>query len=234
MPGTSVASLRQIGPEIWVADRALSLRVGNLGARMTVVRLRSGGLFVHSPVLPDEPTCRALRELGPVVAVVAPNKTHHFFIRRFHQAFPEAQVWGAPGLSEKRSDLPLNHVLSDHSPELWKADLLQRHVRGIPVLEEVAFLHPRSRTLILADLAFNFSADSQVDRRARLFLWLNGAWGHFGPHRLVRMLIRDRGAFAESLRHVLSWDFERVVVSHGHIVANGGKEAVRQAFSPWL
>ncbi|GBD27460.1 hypothetical protein HRbin30_02807 [bacterium HR30] len=230
----STPALRSIGPDIWIADRRLSLAVGDIGARMTVIRLPTQGLFVHSPVLPDEATRNALNELGPVVAVVAPNKTHHFFVRRFHAVFPTAQYWAAPGLRQKRRDIPFDHTLGDEAPTLWSAHIQQCHVRGIPLLEEVVFFHVPSKTLILTDLAFNFPLNRSVDWRAKLFLRLNGAMGRFGPHRLLRMLIRDRQAFAQSIRRILAWDFDAVVVSHGDLLTTGAKQAVYQAFARWL
>ena len=63
---------------------------------------------------------------------------------------------------------------------------------GAPRLNEVVFLHRRSRTLLLTDLAFNVQPGAS--NRARIFHWLVGATGRFGPHRLVRTMIRDRAA----------------------------------------
>lgn len=228
------APLRQVDNDIWVAERPLPLPVGDIGARMTVVRLSSGHLFVHSPVAPDDETCRALRVLGPVTAIVAPNKTHHFFLRRFQRAFPDAETWGAPGLNEKRPEIAFHHVLTDHAPAVWACDIDQVHVSGIPVLQEVVFFHRGSRTLVLTDLAFHMVGTPTGDWRRRLFLRLNGAWDRFGPTRLVRLLIRDYQAFAYSLQRILRWDFDRVIVSHGSILRTGGRQAFTEAFAPWL
>ncbi|MCX8072295.1 MAG: DUF4336 domain-containing protein [Candidatus Binatia bacterium] len=234
MSSSEVEALSPIGEDIWVAKRDLPLLVGNLGARMTVIRLPSGGLFVHSPVLPDENTRAALVALAPVTAVVAPNKTHHFFIRRFREAFPSAEYWAAPGLRQKRADLQFDGVLTDNPPTTWAEDLDQIHIRGVPTLEEIVFYHRRSRTLILTDLAFNFRRNSAQDWRARIFLRLTGVDGRLGPHRLVRALVRDHEAFTASLRRMFDWDFETVVVSHGDVLHTGGKAALERAFARWL
>src|SRR5262249_58999931 len=79
MSGTQAGALRALDRDIWVADRPLKLAVGDIGARMTVIRLADGGLFLHSPVPLDAATKRALDELGPVRVVVAPSKVHHLF-----------------------------------------------------------------------------------------------------------------------------------------------------------
>jgi hypothetical protein len=67
--------------------------------------------------------------------------------------------------------------------------------------------------------------------RARLFHWLVGATGRFGPHRLIRLGIRDGKAARRSLDRILAWDFERVVMSHGEVVEAGGRRLLEQAFA---
>jgi hypothetical protein len=59
------------------------------------------------------------------------------------------------------------------------------------------------------------------------------SYGRFGPSKLDPLLIRDRRAARESLERILGWDFDRVVVAHGDVLASGGREALRQGYS-WL
>jgi Domain of unknown function (DUF4336) len=222
-------ALRPLAPDLWVADRPLALVVGDIGARMTVVRLRDGGLVLHSPVRLDEETRRALDALGPVRAVIAPSKPHNLFVGDYPAAYPAAQLYGAPGLAEKRRDLRFHAVLDDEPPPLWRGELAQLRFRGAPILEEVVFFHPSSRTLILTDLAFNVPAGRTAG--ARLFYLVTGAAGRFGPHRLVRLMIRDRRAARASVDAILDWDFERVIVSHGDVLETGGRERFAAAFA---
>src|SRR4030095_5830575 len=200
-------ALRPLAPDLWVADRPLALVVGDIGARMTVVRLRDGGLVLHSPVRLDEETRRALDALGPVRAVIAPSKPHNLFVGDYPAAYPAAQLYGAPGLAEKRRDLRFHAVLDDEPPPLWRGELAQLRFRGAPILEEVVFFHPSRRTLILTDLAFHVPAGRTAG--ARLFYWVTGAAGRFGPHRLVRLMIRDRRAGGVSMDAILGWGLQR-------------------------
>jgi hypothetical protein len=228
MPGGTPA-LRALVPDLWVAERPLKLAVGDIGARMTVVRLRAGGLFLHSPVRLDPETRRALDALGPVRAVVAPSKVHHLFVGDYAPACPEATVFGAPGLAEKRRDLRFDQVLGDEAPAAWQDEIEQHVFRGAPYLSEVVFWHRGTRTLILTDLAFNVPAGRTAG--ARVFYWLVGAAGRFGPHRFVRALIRDRRAARESVDHILRWDFDRIIVSHGEVLETGGRERLAAGFA---
>lgn len=223
------AALTRLDDDLWVATRPLKLIVGDVGCRMTVIRLPDGGLFLHSPVALDDATRAALDQLGPVRWIVGPNKVHHFFLADYVRAYPEAQLIGAPGLPEKRRDLAFAHVLHDGGVLPFDAALRRRHVAGAPLMDEVVFLHPPSRTLVLTDLAFNLPPGARNE--ARLFHWLVGATGRFGPHRIVRFGIRDRTAARRALADVLDWDFDRVVVAHGEVLATGGKEAIRRGFA---
>lgn len=223
-------TLTPLAPDLWVATRPLPLAVGDVGTRMTVVRLGDGALWLHSPVRLDAATRAALDALGPVRAVVAPSKVHHFFVGDYRAAYPAARLYAAPGLADKRRDLAFDGVLDDDSPAAWRGELEQHLFRGTPLMNEVVFFHPASRTLVLTDLCFNVARPMRG--RARLFCWLAGARG-FGPHRLVRLGVRDRAAARRSLQRLLEWDFDRVIVTHGDVLDSGGHEAMRRAFD-WL
>lgn len=221
--------LVRLDDEIWVAARPLKLRIGDIGCRMTVVRLPDGGLWLHSPVPLDQPLQQALFALGPVRYLVGPSLQHHLFLASYSAAFPGARLVGAPGLAAKRRDLPFEFTLGRTTAELWRPTLRQQFFAGAPRLNEVVFCHRPSRTLILCDLAFN--VPRQGPNRARLFHRLVGATGRFGPHRLVRACIRRRHSARRSLARILAWDFDRVIVAHGEVLESGGHAAMEQAFA---
>jgi hypothetical protein len=224
--------LEKLAEGLWVDARPL--RAGpflELGTRMSVVRLADGGLFLHSLVEIDDETRAALDELGPVRFLVAGNKLHHLSLASAARAFPEAQLWGAPGLAEKRRDLTFAGELGDASPAAWRSDLDSLAVRGIPRMNEVVFLHRASGTLLVTDLCFNVRHSDSF--ATRLFMRMNGAYGRFGPSRLLRSMVRDRPALRASVERILEWDFERVVVTHGDVLERGGRDALRAGFA-WL
>jgi hypothetical protein len=194
---------------------------------MTVIRL-GGDLLLHSPVPLDPPTEAALDRLGHVRWVVGPSKVHHLYLGDYLRAYPSAELCGAPGLAEKRKDLHFRHVIDEKWASPWRGEVLHHLFRGAPAINEVVFFHPASRTLLLTDLAFNVRAGEE--NRAKVFHWLVGATGRFGPHRLVRAMIRDRAAARESLDAILQWDFERVIVTHGSVLENGGRASLEHAF----
>ena len=223
-------SLRELDRDLWVAEAPLRVAGLAIGTRTTLVRLSDGGVFAHSPgPLGDAPRAE-VAALGPLRAIVAPNQMHHLFVAPWAAAFPEARLFGAPGVARKQPRLRFDETLGDAPPALWRDVLDQHLVRGTPRLEEVVFLHRPSRTLLLTDIAFNLrESDSRFTRVA---MRLNDAYGRFGPSRLMRSLVfRDRAALRDSLERILAWEFERIVVTHGEIVEKGGHAALREAFA---
>ena len=224
-------ALRQLGPEICIAERPQRFYGLEVGTRMTVIRLGGARLLLHSPVALDPELRRELDSLGRVCFVVAPNRVHHLYAGQVAEVYPEARLWVAPGLERKRPDLRFVAVLGDEAPAEWRGELEQVFFRGRPYENEVVFFHRASRTLILCDLAFNFGPSAAAP--TRLLMRLLRSYGRFGPSKLDPLLIRDRRAARESLERILDWDFDRVVVAHGDVLESGGREALRQGYS-WL
>jgi hypothetical protein len=224
-----MAALEPLAAGLWVATRPLPLWIGDVGTRMTVVRLASGELVLHSPVRLDAATREAVERVGRVRWLVGPSKPHHLFLGEWASAYPGAELCAAPGLAEKRRDLRLHHVLDDGWASPWGGELRHRLFAGAPLINEVVFFHPASRTLLLTDLAFHVQPGAA--NRARVFHWLVGAGRGFGPHRIIRAAIRDRAAARRSLEQILAWDFDRVVVTHGSVLETGGRAALERAFA---
>ena len=223
--------LRQLDDEIWVVDHPFRTFGLQIGTRSSVIRLADGSLFLHSPGPLSVSLAKQMDELGPVRCIVAPNRFHHLFIAETARAYQAAGVYLAPGLAQKRRDLSYNGELADEPAPAWSADLDQICVRGAPWLNEVVFLHRRSRTLLLTDLVFN--VEHSPSWVTRLFLRAAGAYGRLTSSRMLRLLVRDREAARESILRILEWDFERVIVTHGAIVEKAGRERLREGFD-WL
>ena len=198
---------------------------------MTVIRLAAGSLLLHSPVALDPKLRVELDAIGRVCYVVAPNRVHHLYAGAVAQAYPGARLWVAPGLERKRPDLVFEAVLTDEAPDAWRGEVDQVFFRGRPYENEVAFFHRASRTLMLCDLAFNFGPRAATS--TRILMKLLRSYGSLGPSKLDPLLIRDRRAARESLERILAWDFDRIIVAHGDVLASGGHETLRQGYA-WL
>jgi hypothetical protein len=223
--------VRQLDSDLWIVDSPLRFMGLEVGARMTVVRLPGGEVWVHSPIAATPELVREVQALGRIAYLVAPNRLHHLFVGEWQKACPEASVYVAPGLAQKRPDLTSTGVLTGEAESGWAGTLDQVLVSGFPFANEVVFFHRPSTTLIVTDLAFNVCSSSPL--LTRFVFRMSRAYGRLSPTLLERLLVRDRSAFARSLQSILDWPFERVVVAHGEVSEAGGREELIRGYS-WL
>ena len=133
------------------------------------------------------------------------------------------------GLRKRLPDLPHAKDLVDGLDYPWNKKNKQHHVIGIPKLNEVVFFQVESKTLILTDLAFYITTDKPLF--TRLFFRLNGVYDKFGPSRIFKhIILKDKSEFKRSVDHILTWDFERIIISHGKLIVKNGKEIFADAF----
>lgn len=223
---------RRLADDVWEVERPLKAPGLRLNHRMTVIRLASGELWVHSPVAFDATLALGLAALGKVRHFVAPNRYHDLYWPEWFKHFPDAAFYCVPGAREDHPELPFENVLSPHARRSWETALPKLLIAGIPRLNEFVFLHRASGTLLVADLVFNIDPVEQ-NHLGWLFLKMNAAYGRVACSRLFRRLIVDRKAFVESMAELMQWDFDRLVVGHGAVVETGGKQALREAMD-WI
>ena len=96
--------LEEFAADVFVAAAPVRFAGIEMGTRMAVLRT-GAGLLVHSPIAPGGGLAEAVAALGPVRWIVAPNRFHHLWAGEFAAAFPEAELFLAPGLAAKRPDL---------------------------------------------------------------------------------------------------------------------------------
>ncbi len=205
--------MRRIDDDIWVVERPFKLFGAEFGNRMTVIRMADGKLLLHSPVILDPQLRAEVEALGQVAYLLTPNAFHGLHVGQWSATFPHAQIFEARDDRTSSSFLPALELKS---------------VKGMSKLNEVVCYHPASRTLILTDLCFNIGEG--VSAWTQFFFSLNGAYNRFGPSRMMRGMIDDQQRLRESITDILSWPFERVIVSHGEVIEHNGQKALRDAF----
>jgi hypothetical protein len=215
--------LTNLAEGLWIADGQFTNELGHVTTRMAVIRLADRRVLIHSPV-PIEPNLSvAVSGLGDVSAIIASNLFHHQFISQWQSAFPNAKVFCAPGLESKRSDIRFEGVFDNIGPSQWREELDHILIDGIPAYSEVVFFHRASRTLLVSDIVFNYTAIEEAADPG-------GAKG-LGPHERIKAAVSDPKAARNSIVNVLRWPFERVIVTHGNIVECGGNALFREGFA---
>ena len=220
--------LRALATDVWVVERPQRFLGIELGTRMTVARL-GGGLWVCSPVALDDELRREIDALGEVRWIVAPNRFHHLYVAPFAAAYPNARLFGPPGLARKRKDLRFDGVLRDGVEAEWGDDVGWVRLRGVPIFDELVFVHRPSATLVVTD--FLMAQVPNGGLATRVTMRLEGVHAQACVPRTVRLLaLRDRAALRESLRPILQWPLERIVLAHGGLVERDGRAVVERAW----
>jgi hypothetical protein len=224
------AMLQQLHDNLWIAEMPASRGGFEFGARMTVVRLESGALWIHSPIELSPVLKQELDALGEIGFVVSPFRFHYQHLEEFYAAYPNARFYAAPNFNMKKmkSVRFAGRLRKAPHPE-WAVDLDQLPVRGNALDDEIVFFHKASRTLIVTDLLFNIP-----DNRSRFTSVVAGVLGvreNLAPSRNFKLFTRNKTLVRQTVRKILEWDFDRIILAHGDIVKNGGREKFKQAFA---
>jgi len=222
--------LKRLTDDVWFEQRPLRFFGLETGTRMTVVRLKGGGLFVHSPVALDDTLRAAVDALGPVTAIVAPSRFHHLYVGEWAAAYPGASLSGCPGLEKKRKDVRWSRILGDEPAAEWQGEFDQVFFGARALENEVVFFHRASRSIISSDFVFNLATHASGFTRAVAFLL---GQRKPGITLLERVIIRNRPAAREQIGRIVAWDAARIVLAHGDVIESGGSEVVRDAYA-WL
>ena len=217
---------------IWIKEYPIHYAGVDFNSRMTVIRLLNGHLFIHSPCEIDEKTQVALERLGKVEFIVAPGSYHYFYVESAQRAFPDAETFICPGIERKKPQLEFDWLLGDRPDPRWEDDFEQVLVRGNKYIWEVAFYHQVTRTLILVDLIENIT-DKTPDVSWTLKLWWKlvfRMWNHPKPAPEYQLGWKDLKAVSKSLKRILSWDFQRIVIAHGDLIEKNAKEVAKHAW----
>jgi len=235
-----INTLKSVAPDVWIVDgplvwmRYLGLKLP-FPTRMTVVRLASGRLFLHSPTVLTPSLQAALDEIGTVAHLISPNCLHYAHVAAWSAAYPHAETWASPGVEQrahsKHITVSFTRALGESAAEEWQNDLGQLVIHGSRILEEVVFFHKCTKTLILTDLIENFEL-AKINPPYRRLVALSGAADPDGKAPLdMRWTFAGRKELArEGVIRMLAWKPERVILSHGRWYRERGTEEVLRAF----
>jgi hypothetical protein len=202
--------------------------------RMTVVRLGNGDLFLHSPIAFDAALAERLQAMGTVCHLVSPNQFHYAHIGEWSRAFPDAVAWASPHARERaRSrgiDVRFDRDVGAEPPEEWRDDIDQTDVPG-GIFGEIVFFHKDSKTLILTDTVINLELD-KIRHPWRFAAKLTGMYhprgGIFFGMRLP--LILQKRKTRAAVQKILSWQPERIILSHGRWFDSNGSAILERLF----
>jgi hypothetical protein len=194
----------------------------------------------------------AMTQLGDVnvLAAIIPDKEHTMAAVDLKKKYPDVFLIGPSGITDK-PQLKLDYTFQDHEanrvvpgssikPELDNFDFvfLNGHAN-----REVAMVDKTSKTLFEADLLFNIphngiNKDQYPNSKQNAGFWgfinsrLNpdSRVGRFLHSKLLKKTPENR----QGLKALFSLDFNTVVMSHGVVIEQDGKEAFKKAYGSYL
>jgi hypothetical protein len=227
--------LKAFGPNIWIADGpTVTAAAGfHYPTRMAVMRLTSHDLVLWSPTALTDDLRAEVATLGVVRYLIAPNALHHTFLGDWQRAYPDATVYAPPGLREKRRDIRFDADFGDGPIAAWGEEIDHAILWGNRITTEVIFFHRESRTAVFTDMIQQFPQGWFRGWRALVArLDLMTASEPAVP-RKFRLAFTDRRAARESLRPILAWPTQKVIMAHAPPITEEGQAFLRRAFR-WL
>ena len=213
------AMIEELGPDIFLQKHPLTVMGSQLGRNVTIVRLASGKLVIHSTAPFSDDDVEEIEALGEPAWLVEATNYHDTFAREGRAAFPNLAYLvppSFPGFAQ------LDAQSLATPPAAWDGELEVLMLQGAPALNETVFFHRPSKTLIVADLVFNLPNTVNLWTR-KVFRLLSGIKKSPGVSRLLGHFIKDQQGFSASLEVLLQWDFERVIVAHGEPITEDAK-----------
>lgn len=216
----------ELAPDLFVLSEPLSFYKLQIGRNMIVVRLPDGDLFVNSPARLTQKRIEALNDLGEVRYITPSSKLHgHSYMEDYKRIFSDVELFAAPGLARRRTDLVFDGLLGSAPDPRWADVIDQAPFLGHWWLTEIEFFHRPSKTLILGDICYNLGPETPL--KTRLVMRLLGMYGDITVPRDLRYTMKNEAAGQRSIERILEWDFERVIVGHGQVAERDAKRRVR-------
>ena len=227
--------MRSISENIWIFDgEAVPFLTLPFTTRMTIIRLSTGELWVHSPIKLNEEVQTQVNKLGVVKYIIAPNHLHHLFLADWKLFYPDATCYGTDEVIKKRADIKFDHSLNQEQSWAWSSDVDQVLFTGSPLMEECVFFHKSSGSLIVTDLIENFPGDNfNCCQRV-----VAKGVGILAPNGKMPLDWRISFMFSKSkarthLSVIYGWQPEVVIMSHGLIVDQDAEAFLKRSFN-WL
>lgn len=214
---------QEFGQDIFIANGQVRFYGFSLATRMAVIRLPGDDLLLYSPIYLSPELESDLASLGRVRHLVAPNKIHNLALDHYRSAYPQASLWLAPGLAERRPYLSPAGLLKQDSEPAWQEVLEQCLTGGNLFFSEALMLHKPSRTLLVADFVENIdsgTASSTARTVGRLF----GMKMRPAPSPEFLLYTVDAEAAQSALTRARKWSFDRIFLCHGGLVTEDAEQ----------
>lgn len=211
--------MQPLAENLWLLRFPLRVLGCKIGRNVTIARLSSGKLVIHSTARFSEDDAAAITELGTPGWLVEATLLHDTFAMAGRAAFPGIPYLAPPGFRPALGTHPLLPP-----PAEWSGELDVLPLDGIPKLREHLLYHRPSGTLVAADFLFNLEGAGLWTRS--VLRLATGLQPRPSMSRFFRHLVKDRPAFQASLNRLRSLDIQRIVVGHGNPIEQDARNTL--------
>lgn len=215
-----------LADNLWMKRFPLTTGGMAIGRNVSLIRLESGKLIIHSSAPFSPENISAIDDVGTPTWLVDATNFHDTHCQDGAEAFPDIPYLVPDGFKASKS-VETRPLLP--SPDEWEQEVEVIPVEGMPKINEHVFYLRKSKALVLCDLVFHLTED--FDSRTRgIFRFFSGSKSPLANTRLFRFFIRDSKAFGKSIQKILSLDFEILVMGHGEPILEGGQQKLQAVF----
>lgn len=216
---------RQVTDDILTVIGTVAMPLMTLPRRMTVVRLRDGGLVIFSAIALDEAEMRRLEQFGRPAFLIVPNDHHRLDAKAWKRRYPALRVIAPPGARAAVAEaVPVDATEGDFGDPSVRLVIVPGTGEREAALE---VRRPGGLTLVVNDVIGNI-------RDAHGFGgWLLRRMGFAGdePHlpAPVRLaMVADKAALrAQFLAWANDAALRRILVSHGAPIEEDPQAALK-------
>ncbi|MDB4977725.1 MAG: hypothetical protein JWN48_6066 [Myxococcaceae bacterium] len=214
--------LEQLADNLWWVSGSLPRM--SLKRTMTVVRMRSGELVIHSAIALHEQAMEKLEALGTPAYMIIPNYGHKLDAPAYKARYPNLRVYTPRGGIDKvREVIEVDGTYEDFpQDDSVKLEMLHgvKHGEGAMIVRS-----PDGLTVVLNDAVMNM--DRKRDLPGFLFTTLMGSAPGPRVSRLAKlMFVDDKKGLREDLQRYARFpDLVRLIVAHENVAR--GRDAAQ-------
>ena len=219
-------TLTAVDDNVWTVTGTIHMPVGDFERRMTIARLRDGGLVVFSAIALDEDEMARLDALGRMAWLVVPGDDHRLDAKIWLQRYPTMHVAAPAGAREKALEVV---PIESTSPDFGDPDVRWISVPGTRDHEAALIVRgAKGTTLVVNDLIANIRHEHGFTGWMLRMMGFAGDEPHIpGVRRLA--MVKDSHALADQLQ---AWseiaDLHCILVSHGEPIVDDPRGELRR------
>lgn len=203
----------------------IKMPLAHLKRRMTIVRLKDGGLVVYSAIALDENEMARIEAYGRPAFLVVPSDIHRMDAPIWKERYPAMKVVTPEGARKKVEEVvPVDTT----SPDFGDANVKFVTVAGVEGHEAALVVTtPRGTTLVVNDIVGNIHDAHGVGG------WILKKAGFAGddpqvPRVVKKKIVEDEHALGVQLEQWADLpSLTRILVSHGDPIESNPRQALR-------